>query len=190
MRHNGSVEPGTSLRGQLLIAAPSLTDPNFRKTVVLIAEHNEDGAMGLVLNRKSPALVADAAPQVAELAGEGARVFVGGPVDRSSMFVLADFEEPDEAGSIVLLDVGFVDPQSAAQLGERATRAARVFAGYAGWGPGQLEGELAEDAWIVEEPDDGDIFGADPDGLWARVLRRKGGQYGVMALMPDDPGLN
>lgn len=185
----GSVET-PSLRGQLLIAAPSLVDPNFRKTVVLIAEHTADGAMGLVINRQAPASVADAAPQLAGFAGEGAMVFVGGPVDRGSVFLLADFEEPDESGSIVLLDLGTLDPSGEPDLTGRPTRHARVFAGYAGWGPGQLESELEEDAWIVEEPADGDIFSDEPDRLWSRVLRRKGGQYGVIALMPDDPKLN
>lgn len=181
-----------SLRGHLLIAAPNLVDPNFRRTVVLIAEHTADGAMGLVINRPAPAAVADAVPQLTDLAGDDAKVFVGGPVERDNVFVLADFEEADEPGAIVLLDIGAVtdDVEPDADLTGRAARHARVFAGYAGWGPGQLEGELEEEAWIVDQPEEGDIFSDDPEKLWSRVLRRKGGQYGVLALMPDDPALN
>lgn len=179
-----------SLRGQLLIATASLVDPNFRKAVVLIAEHNEEGAMGLVINRQTPAAVSDAAPHLAELAGDGAFVFIGGPVDQSSVFVLADFDEPDEDGSIVLLDIGQLQPDADPGIAGRVTRNARVFAGYAGWGPGQLEDELEEDAWIVAAPADDDVFTSDPDRLWSHVLRRKGGQFAVLALMPDDPRLN
>ena len=184
----GGVE--NSLRGQLLIASPVLTDPHFFKTVILVAEHTPEGAMGLVLNRRTPAAVADAAPHLIGLGGIDASVFVGGPVDRGSVFVLADFEEPEEAGSIVLWDVGLLAQEADPELLEAATRHARVFAGYAGWGPGQLEGELDEDAWFVEEPAESDIFTADPDRLWSAVLRRKGGQYAVISLMPDDPRLN
>lgn len=180
----------TSLRGQLLIASPVLTDPNFRKTVILVAEHTPEGAMGLVLNRCTPATVADAAPHLADLAGVGADVWVGGPVERSSVFVLADFEEPGEAASLVLWDVGLLAPDTDPELAGRITRQARVYAGYAGWGPGQLEGELEDEAWIVEQPAEGDIFTTEPDRLWSRVLRRKGGQYGVIATMPDDPRTN
>lgn len=179
-----------SLRGRLLVAAPTLADPNFRKTVVLIADHDEDGALGIVLNRRTPAAVADAAPELAELAGEGAAVFVGGPVEQGSVFLLAEFDEPDEAGAIVLLDVGFLSPDTDPDLAGRATRNVRVYAGYAGWGPGQLEGELDEDAWIVADPAEGDLFSGEPERLWSAVLRRKGGQFAVMALMPDDPRLN
>lgn len=179
-----------SLRGQLLIASPALNDPNFHKTVILVAEHTAEGAMGLVLNRRTPAAVSDAAPHLAALAGVDASVWIGGPVDKGSVFVLADFEEPEEAGSIVLWDVGLLPQEADPEIFEATTRQARVFAGYAGWGPGQLEGELDEDAWIVEQPAEGDIFTADPDRLWSAVLRRKGGQFAVIALMPDDPRLN
>ena len=134
----GAVE--ISLRGQLLIASPALGDSNFRKTVILVAEHTPDGAMGLVLNRRTPAAVADAAPHLVGLAGIDASVWIGGPVDRGSVFVLADFEEPEEAGSIVLWDIGLLPPEADPELFEASTRQARVFAGYAGWGPGQLEG--------------------------------------------------
>ena len=179
-----------SLRGRLIVASPTLVDPNFRKTVVLIAEHSVEGAMGLVLNRRTPASVADAAPHLAELAGEDAAVFVGGPVERGTVFVLADFVEPSDAGTLVLWDVGLLVPDADPRGASHNARQARVFAGYAGWDPGQLEDELDEEAWILADPAAEDIFTDAPEQLWRRVLRRKGGQYGVIALMPDDPRLN
>jgi putative transcriptional regulator len=178
-----------SLKGQLLIAGPALVDPNFRRTVVLVGEHSEEGALGVVLNRTAEATVLDAVPELADLVAGLDNVHVGGPVQPSAIVVLADFVEPDRAGSIVLDSVGFlpaeVDPD---ELGE--LRRARVFVGYAGWGPGQLESELEEDSWIVEPAVADDVFTPEPDELWSEVLRRKGGPFGVLAQMPLDPSLN
>jgi putative transcriptional regulator len=178
-----------SLKGQLLIAGPSLVDPNFRRTVVLVGEHSEEGALGLVLNRASEATVEEAVPELEALVDGFAPVHFGGPVQPSAIVVLADFVEPDRAGSLVLDSVGFlpaeVDPD---ELGE--LRRARVFAGYAGWGPGQLDDELDEGSWIVEPALPEDVFTDEPGDLWGEVLRRKGGPYGVLALMPYDPSLN
>ena len=189
MQHTEEVE-SPSLRGRFIVASPALVDPNFRKTVVLIAEHTADGAMGLVLNRQTPASVADAVPHLTAITGESALVFVGGPVERTSVFVLADFADPAQAGSLVLWDIGLFPPDTEPAEAVRIARQARVYAGYAGWGPGQLEDELEEEAWIVADPAEEDIFTAEPEKLWSRVLRRKGGHYGVLALMPDDPRLN
>lgn len=177
-----------SLQGHLLIAAPSLLDPNFRRTVVLVAEHGDDGALGVVLNRPSETEVADAVPPLAWLVEAGDVVHVGGPVQPSAVVVLAEFADPSLAPLLVVSDVGFlpaeVDPET---IGE--TRRARVFAGYAGWGPGQLEAELEEPSWIVEPALADDVF-SDPEELWSDALRRKGGQYAVLALMPPDPSQN
>jgi putative transcriptional regulator len=178
-----------SLKGQLLIAGPSLIDPNFRRTVVLVGEHSDEGALGLVLNRASEATVDEAVPELAVIVDSISPVHFGGPVQPSAIVVLADFVEPDRAGSLVLDSVGFlpaeVDPD---ELGE--LRRARVFAGYAGWGPGQLDGELEEGSWIVEPALPEDVFTEDPEELWSDVLRRKGGPFGVLAHMPYDPSLN
>ena len=179
----------SSLRGQLLIAGPSLVDPNFWRTVVLVGEHSDEGALGVVLNRPSETPVGEAVPELADLADEMGTVHVGGPVQSSAVVVLADFENPEEAGSLVVDSIGFlsteVDPES---LGE--VRRARVYVGYAGWGPGQLDGELEEGSWIVEPALAEDVFTSDPDGLWSNVLRRKGGPFSVLASMPPDPSLN
>jgi len=179
-----------SLRGRLLIASPVLVDPNFHRTVVLIAEHTDEGAMGLVLNRPAETLVADAVPDLSDLADSGAPVYVGGPVAADSVIVLAEFDEPDLAGVLLDDDLGFVGSGSG-DLGEVAdgVRRARVFAGHAGWGPGQLEAEV-EESWIVEPPRREEIFSEDPEQLWAAVLRRKGREYALLATMPPDPSVN
>jgi len=179
-----------SLRGQLLIASPVIVDPNFRRTVVLIAEHGDEGAMGVVLNRPSDALVQDAASPLEVLVESGSQIFSGGPVEPAAVVVLAEFDDPAEAATIVVGDVGFMrsdaDPVDA---GDRMRRA-RVFAGYAGWGGGQLEAELEGDAWILEPATPELVFAEDVDGLWSEVLRRKGGEFAIIATMPPDPSMN
>jgi putative transcriptional regulator len=178
-----------SLKGHLLVAGPALVDPNFRRTVVLVGEHNEEGALGVILNRASDAAVDDAVPELAELAEGIGAVHVGGPVQPSAIVVLADFAEPDNAGALVLDSVGFLpaeaDPDALGEL-----RRARVYVGYAGWGPGQLDDELEDGSWIVEPALPEDVFTEDPERLWSTVLRRKGGAFGLLATMPPDPSLN
>jgi putative transcriptional regulator len=180
-----------SLRGKLLLASPTMADPNFARSVVLIAEHTEEGAMGLVLNRPAMTTVGDAVPDLAWLTEEEAQVYVGGPVAETAVIVLAEFDRPDVAGALVEGDLGFIgaDADDPAAL-DGAVRRARVFAGHAGWGPGQLEDELAEDAWIVEPPRREEVFTDEPDELWAAVLRRKGRRYALLSTMPPDPSLN
>jgi putative transcriptional regulator len=180
-----------SLRGKLILASPVLKDPNFIRTVVLIAEHTDEGAMGLVLNRPANSTVGEAVPDLSWLAGDEEPVYVGGPVAETAVIVLAEFDRPEMAGALVEEDLGFIgtdadDPD----VLEGAIRRARVFAGHAGWGPGQLEGELEEEAWIVEPPRREEIFSEDAQGLWAAVLRRKGRKYALLATMPLDPSLN
>ncbi|HZQ63630.1 MAG TPA: YqgE/AlgH family protein [Gaiellaceae bacterium] len=179
-----------SLKGRLLVASPSLFDPNFRRTVVLVTEHTEDGAAGLVLNRLSETAVVDAVPDLAPLVDDDERVYVGGPVQQSAVLVLAEFEDPAEAATLVVDRVGFVPGDGDFALLAVATRRARVFAGYAGWGADQLEAELEEASWIVEDAEGLDLFPEPEVDLWSTVLRRKGGVYRVVASMPEDPSLN
>lgn len=179
-----------SLRGRLLIAAPVLTDDNFQRTVILITEHTDEGAMGLVLNRPSETLVDEAVPELAAPAGEDAVIFTGGPVQPDALIVLAEFRDREAAAAIVVADVGLVAADAATEELADTTRRARVFAGYAGWGPGQLEGEVDDDAWIVEPPTAAELFAPDPEALWSAVLERKGGHFALLARMPIDPSLN
>jgi putative transcriptional regulator len=177
------------LRGQLLIASPGLVDPNFRRAVVLVVAHDDEGAVGLVLNRPTEAEVAEAVPPLEPLFDPGDLVSVGGPVQPEAVCVLAEWDDPEEAGTIVFDDVGLMAGDAAVDEVLPATRRRRVFAGYAGWGAGQLEIELEEPSWIMADARVEDVFG-EPRDLWAEVLRRKGGPYSLLATMPEDPSLN
>ena len=178
-----------SLQGSLLVASPDLLDPNFRRTVVLLTEHDAEAAMGVVLNRRLEIAVVDAVPVLADLVEDGAQVFSGGPVQSGSVLALADFNEPAQSAALAFGSIGYLrgDEDPAELVGD--VTAVRVFAGYSGWGPGQLEAELSQEAWITVPAVPDDVFG-DPDGLWGRVLERKGGRYRLLARMPDDPSLN
>jgi putative transcriptional regulator len=178
-----------SLQGHLLIASPALLDPNFHRTVVLVTAHSDDGAVGVVLNRPSEATVDEAVPQLTSIIDGADVIYVGGPVNPSGVAVLAEFDEPDEAGVNVLDDIGFVDLEQALAGAPPALRRRRVYAGVAGWGEGQLEDEVERDDWILEPARVEDVFG-EARGLWADVLRRKGGSYALVARMPEDPSVN
>jgi putative transcriptional regulator len=172
-----------TLRGQLLIAAPSLFD-YFRRTVVLVIEHTPDGAMGVVLNRESETRVADAVPQLAELADDDELVRLGGPVSPDAVVALGQFADVSEAGVQVVGGLGTLDPESPNESLGRL----RVYAGYAGWGAGQLDGELEQEAWVVAPAEADDPF-SDGD-MWSHALERRGGAYRLLATMPPDPSQN
>ncbi len=178
-----------SLRGQLLVASPALLDPNFHRAVVLVTEHTDDGAAGLVLNRPSLVEVAAAVPQLEDLVDEDEQVWVGGPVQPEAVLVLGEFLDPDDAAVPLFESLGFPSLDEPEEIVPATTRR-RVFAGYAGWGAGQLEEELANEDWILEPALADDAFTEDPDELWSDVLRRKGGIYELVARMPEDPSLN
>ncbi len=166
------------------MAAPSLLDPNFARSVILVAEHGDEGAMGLVLNRPSETRVGEVVPELSALSGDEEAVYVGGPVASESVLALVELDDPADASELVLGDVGFVqDPDVTGRRG-------RIFAGYAGWSQGQLEAELAEEAWIVVPAEPDDVFSDTPDGLWSAVLARQGGPLALLATMPPDPSLN
>jgi putative transcriptional regulator len=177
------------LQGSLLVAGGQLFDPNFRKAVVLLADGGESGAMGLVLNRPAPVTVEEAAPALASLVPSGAPLYLGGPVQPDQAVVLAEFDDPALAGTLVTGSIG-LPMAGLAPEDLKGIRRARVFAGFAGWGPGQLEGELSMSAWIVEPALPSDVFTEEPDHLWSAVLERKGGSYRILALMPWDPSSN
>ena len=177
-----------SLQGKLLVSSPALVDPNFRKTVVLITHHDEEGAMGLVLSRPSEVAAVEAVPALGSLPGAADPVFVGGPVQPEAFMALAEFTDVGDSAAAIFGDVGFMSAE--AEPGDLDVRRVRLFAGYAGWGPGQLEAELAEPSWIVVSARPGDPFADDPDELWRAVIHRKGGPFSLMENMPFDPGLN
>jgi putative transcriptional regulator len=179
-----------SLRGQLLIAGATLPDPNFARTVVLICQHSEEGALGLILNRRGELVIGDVAPELAELVGEDAVIDAGGPVQPDALLVLGEFESPSYAGLAIVGSVGLVGDRSEIADLVGVTRRTRAFAGYAGWGPGQLDAELERDDWFVAPAGVDDIFDPDADELWRRVLERKGGHFALVARMPIDPSVN
>jgi putative transcriptional regulator len=179
-----------SLRGQLLIAGATLPDPNFARTVVLICEHTDAGALGLILNRPGGIVVGDAAVELAVIAGDEAMIDIGGPVQPDALLVLGEFDDASYAGLPVIDSVGLMGDSSEIEQLVDVTRRVRVFAGYAGWGPGQLDAELARDDWFVAPAGVNDIFDTDAEELWRRVLERKGGHFALVARMPIDPSVN
>lgn len=182
-----------SLTGRLLVATPSLRDPNFERTVVLLVAHEEAGALGVVLNRATEVKVADVLGPWGSLAGDPAVVFEGGPVQPEAAICLARtrpgvtrlYGFTRVTGAVGTIDLS-TDP---ARLKD-GVLGVRVFAGYAGWEPAQLESELAEGSWLVFDALPGDAFVDRPDDLWSMVLRRQGGLTAAVALYPADPTLN
>ncbi|HZT54176.1 MAG TPA: YqgE/AlgH family protein, partial [Gaiellaceae bacterium] len=168
---------------------PALLDPNFRRTVVLVTEHTDEGAAGLVLNRPSPVAVTAAVPQLEPLAEDDEPVWVGGPVQPEAVLVLGEFLDLDDAAVPLFGSLGFPSLAEPEEVLAVTTRR-RVFAGYAGWGAGQLEAELAAEDWILEPALPDDAFTEEPAELWSDVLRRKGGVYELVARMPENPRLN
>jgi putative transcriptional regulator len=179
-----------SLAGQLLLASPSLRDPNIERSVVFIGVHTPEGAMGGVLNRPSQLTVAEAAPQLQEAVVDADRVYVGGPVQPSSIVFLAEFLDPEPAGLFVVGRIGFPTPEAELHELSAATVRSRVFAGFAGWGEGQLEAEIESGDWIADAALPDDVFTDAPEQLWSDVLTRKGGSYALIARMPSDPSVN
>lgn len=171
-----------TLAGMLLVASPHLLDPNFFRAVVVILEHDENGAVGVILNRPSESRLGDELPDWAPLLAEPGVVFVGGPVQPDAAVGLADAVAGATGAGVDIVDLS-------APPGEIQARV-RIYAGYAGWGPGQLEDELLEGGWIVVEAMPGDAFAPDPEGLWRTVLKRQAGTTALLASFPIDPRLN
>jgi putative transcriptional regulator len=179
-----------SCKGRLLVAAPALVDPNFDRTVVLVLEHGPEGALGLVLNRPTDAGLGDALPDWAPLAPDPSVVFAGGPVAPDAVIALARAHGDDEGFTPVLDDLGSVDlGKDPFELGI-PIEAVRVFAGYSGWAPGQLDDEVVAGGWFVVDAAPDDVFSGAPDDLWRDVLRRQRGRAALFAHAPLDPTAN
>ena len=184
--------------GQLVVATPQLGDPNFARTVVLLLQADEeDGALGLVLNRPSGTDVAEVLPDWAPLAAAPPVVFTGGPVQPNAAICLGHGRlGGTQVGSFSVLEgvpgssIGTVDLEAAPDELLPAVSEVRLFAGYAGWGAGQLEAEVEEGAWWVLDALPADAFSGDPEHLWQSVLRRQGPPIAFAASYPADPTLN
>ncbi|MDF5752586.1 YqgE/AlgH family protein [Spongiactinospora sp. TRM90649] len=185
--------------GGLLVATPRLDDPNFRRSVVLVLEHDQDsGTLGVVLNRPSDIAVTQVLPTWDSLVSGPSVLFQGGPVQTDSALALAAVPSGEEplgwrrlqAGIPAVSRLGTVDLDAPPEILAGEIAQMRIFAGYAGWTPGQLESEIAEGAWYVVDAEQGDTFFADPESLWRAVLRRQPGELAFVATCPDDPTLN
>lgn len=186
------------LTGRLLVATPKLADPNFDRAVVLLLDHDAEGSLGVVLNRPTPVGVGDVLQHWASLAVLPQVVFQGGPVSLDSALGLAVVpgeSRPGEGADLlgwrrVHGAIGLVDLEAPPELLAAELGSLRIFAGYSGWGPGQLERELADGAWYVVESEPGDVSAPDPERLWRAVLRRQRNELAMVATYPDDPSLN
>ena len=182
--------------GRLLVATPMLQDPNFDHTVVLLLDHDDDGSLGVVLNRPSPVPVQDILPDWHDLAAEPDVLFHGGPVGTDSALCLArltraDGQTEEPVGWRRLFeDTGIVDLDTPTELVAEAVSGLRIFAGYAGWGSGQLEAEVEEGSWYVLPASRSDLFGHEPGRLWMQVLRRQPGELAWVSTRPVDPTMN
>ena len=183
------IRPWTSLRGNLLIAAPGLIDPNFWRTVVLVGEHSDEGALGVVLNRTSDTSVDEAVPELAVLVDGMGEVHVGGPVQPSAVVVLADFAEPPDRARSCWSPSASSRPRSSpnrsGSCGELASTSATPAGARASWTTSstRARGSSSPRSRRTSSP-------TSPDGLWSTVLQRKGGPFRVLAAMPPDPSLN
>jgi putative transcriptional regulator len=184
------VDPSTKSR--LLVATPALADGNFDRSVVYMLEHNDDGALGVILNRPSEEAGVTGLETWAERCSPPAVVFGGGPVEPDALIgiALATGAQPGHGWAPIDGPLGTVDlattPDEVAPILEEL----RLFRGYAGWSPGQLESEIEGDAWIVAASALDDVFTRDPSTLWRRVLKRQGGRLAWMAHFPDDVAAN
>jgi putative transcriptional regulator len=183
----------TPRAGQLLVATPALLDPNFARAVVLVLDHDDTGTLGVVVSRPSEIPVSSVLPDWDAAASPPQVLFHGGPVGTDSALALGDLapgaEEP-VGFRPVFAGLGIVDLDTPVELVVPVLRGLRVFAGYAGWGVGQLADEIEQDSWYVVDSLPGDAFGPAPADLWRRVLRRQPGELAWVATMPSDPALN
>lgn len=178
--------------GRLLVASPQLDEPTFRRAVVFVLDHDEDGALGVVLNRTSIVPVREAAAPWVDLVCEPPVLFDGGPVEPDAVVALGRTGARVGAEHGGLLDdhIRLVDLSADPVLEQLELETVRVFAGYAGWAPGQLESELLQDAWFVVDARPQDVFTGDPSTLWHDVLRRQPGELRLLATFPEDPAMN
>lgn len=180
--------------GLLLVAAPTLLDPHFVDSVVLLLDADDDGAVGVVLNRPTPVPVEEVLADWGAIVAEPEVLFHGGPVSTEGALAVALLEEgalaPETGFRPVAGRFGLVDLDAPVEALAGRLAGVRIFAGYAGWGAGQLEDEIAEGAWYVVPSEAGDLCREDSADLWRDVLRRQPGELAWHATRPLDPDLN
>jgi putative transcriptional regulator len=188
---SGSVPGSEVAPGTLLVAAPGLLDPHFRRTVIYVIEHRTRGSLGVVLNRPSEVTVRDVLPTWAPLSSQPPSVFVGGPVESETALCLATVrtgEDPSSVEGLITVrgPVALVDLESDPSVIAPRLRGLRVFAGYSGWEAGQLAGEIERGDWIVVPAIPDDVLARQDDRLWGHVLRRQGMPLSLLATYPLD----
>lgn len=179
--------------GMLLVATPALLDPNFAETVVLLLDVDENGALGVVLNRPSPVPVAEVLAEWGDVVAEPEVLFHGGPVSTEGALAVALLSTDDDVPvgfREVSGTLGLLDLDTPVELLDGSLDGLRIFAGYAGWGAAQLDGEIQEGSWYVVPALAPDIFRLDPTQLWRDVLRRQPGELAWHSTRPVDPELN
>jgi putative transcriptional regulator len=183
---------GRRLTGRLLVASPVMRDPNFERTVVLMLEHTDEGGVGVVLNRPSHVQAAQILPDLDGRTVEPGTVHVGGPVQPEAAICLARLVAPVSGPnwSHLFGRVGSVNLDRPLEELGTASTGLRLFAGYSGWGSGQLESEIEAGGWMVLRRRDEDAFSDRAGGLWSEVLRRQAPHLAMLASFPDDPTLN
>lgn len=183
--------PKTSLRGQFLLDGGNLAGSWFQRTVVLICQHNEEGAFGLVLNRPAGTPVGEALEGDLPEGLKKMPLLFGGPVQPGALSYLRAETFLPEASVMPNLELGHCLEELVDLAGEFPTgRQLKVFAGYAGWSPGQLDSEMDREAWITHPASLDLVFDQDPTTLWQRILRLKGGLFRLLADAPEDPLAN
>lgn len=179
--------------GELLVASADHGEGYFRQSVVYLLDADENGALGVVLNRFSQADLSEVLPQWHDLVSPPQELFAGGPVSPNGAVCLARLADPREdppGWRQVHGDVGLLHLDTPVEIAQGAYSDLRIFAGYAGWEAGQLEGELLQGAWHRFPATETDLFGADQTDLWRRVLRRQGGETAWFSAWTEDPELN
>ncbi len=167
--------PSSIAKGVLLVASPSLDDPNFRQAVVLVVEHGSEGTVGLILNRSTNVLLSKALPDIAALKGTNHQLYAGGPVERHRLLLLFRLKEPSADARSVFDGVYLGRKPDALEriiTQAKPTETFRAFAGFAAWGPRQLEAEMLLGAWAILPPDSSSIFDKDPAALWSDCISR------------------
>ena len=180
-------------KGVFLVAAPSLRDPNFRQSVVLLCEHGPEGALGVVVNRPTAMSISEALPQVPIIEGEGHVLYAGGPVQTNQVMLLYRGEQLPENSHHVFDGVclgGDIGVVERILTGAGTKESFRAYLGYSGWGPGQLESEMKTGSWITLPADPTLVFEKDPVRVWGDILLSLGDAYRPYAEMPFDPSCN
>ena len=179
-------------KGSLLISEPFLPDPNFERTVILICDHNEQGTVGFVLNKRAEISIGDVVEEFGEITSE---LYVGGPVEQNTLHFIHKI--PFELDGSLNLGEGiawggdFEKLKFLINIQKASLEDVRFYLGYSGWSPGQLKKEIEENTWIVYKPDNLTlIWDMEPADLWRMILKKMGGKFKMMSNYPIDPRLN